>query len=366
MNILIVHPCKGFYGGAEEVVMQLCRYLTKDGHPTFLISKDVPNEVYSSLAEERQQLFNIRNCKSFFEMRSTVQRKLKWADVVSVHNAPAPLMTFPKKVPTVYMCNEPMELFTSWKRKPIEAFNRRWVGKSGMKVVVADEFNRRRFEKIYGVEPTVIPYGIDYEFWSKPVSFKRVRDWRVRILQVGTITPYKNQLKSICLLAELLSKEVDATLTLVGRFADKRYYNKLVNDYISIANEEIPGFESRVTFTGQVTPEQIRGLCHRHDVLFHPVEEQGGWLVPFEAMCAGLPVIVEPGFSASGLIRENGLGVASGDRGFMAAKAIIDKEYEKLDTERIKLWVKENLTWERFGEQMVRTFEEAIDERKGS
>lgn len=356
MKILIVHCGKGIYGGAELVIVELANYLYKQEHEVTMVAKDVPKDFYGGI----HPVIPCYQPDTYLSLRGTVQTLLSEMDVVNVHNFPATLAPFPTKKPIVWMCNEPAELFTNWWRKPIEAFNRWWVKKSGMKVVVADDFNMRRFRNIYGVEPKIIPYGVDYAFWSKGVSFTK-EPGVTRMLQVGTVTPYKNQLKSITMLAELLSEGMDVTLTLAGGFTDMEYYNKLVNDYIPIANEEIPGITDRIQFLGQISREEVRDLYQNHDLLFHPVEGQGGWLVPFEAMCADLPVIVEPEFSASSLIQSNHLGIVSGNRGMIAAQAILNKEYEKLDTEKVKKWVKENLSWEKFGEGMLRAFEEAIN-----
>ena len=105
----------------------------------------------------------------------------------------------------------------------------------------------------------------------------------------------------------------------------------------------------------------MRRLYLRHNLLLHPVQGQGGWLVPFEAMCAGLPVIAGPEFSASDIIQSNLLGLVSDNRGFTATRAILDRKYQRIDTERVRLWVKDNLNWERFGEGMLGIFKEAIN-----
>ena len=357
MKVLIVHPCKGFYGGAEEVVVQLCNYLLHPDRYTdykvVRITKDTPKEMWGV----NFKMGDAIDCPSWSSFRKEVQHWLPWADIVNVHNAPAPLMTFPKKVPTVYMCNEPMELFTNWKRKPIEAFNRWWVKKSGMKVVVADQMNAHRFQRLYNVEPKIVPYGVDYEFWSQGDSYQGDNGKTLKLLQVGTITSYKNQLESILTLASLLVEGIDATLTLAGGITDSDYYHDLVDEIKYIDQNELSGIYDRVEPIGQQTQEQVRDLFHKHDVLLHPVKGQGGWLVPFEAMCAGLPVITVPSFSASDLIDQNKLGIVTG---VMEGAIVMDK-IQKLDIEAIRSWVKENLTWEKFGENVIKVFEEAIE-----
>lgn len=354
MKVLIVHPCKGFYGGAEEVIVQLTNYLEGKGHTVQIVTRDAPKELIEGITNEKGRPA-VYDWNSWRMMRWWVQKLTDWADVVNVHNFPATLMPFPKKIPTVWMCNEPAELFTNWKRKPIEAFNRWWVRKSGMKAAVADEVNAHRFFDIYGVVPTIIPYGVDYNFWSKNADYRGDESKALKLLQVGTITPYKNQLGSICTLAELLDAGVDAVLTLVGRVADEKYYSQLINDYISYTDkEEIPGFRNKIQFLGQRSQEEIRDQYNSHDVLLHPVEGQGGWLVPFEAMCAGLPVVVTLTFSASDLIARNRLGIVTG----AMEEAILGEELGNLDVAAIRLWVKENLTWKKFGEAMVNMFKE--------
>ncbi len=354
MNILIVHPCKGFYGGAEEVVVQLTDYLEANGHQARIITKNAP---IGRLTQGKW----LHNSNSWSELWTWTLKSSEWADVICCFNFPATLATisFYKEKPIVWYCNEPPELFTNFWRKPIEALNRRLVRKSGMAVVVADQVNEQRFYRLYGVRPQTLPYGVDYEFWSKSITFTEDPN-KIRLLQVGTISPYKNQLHSICTLAELLCQKVDATLTFAGGIKDQHYYDNLIGDYISLANIETPGLKDRVEWLGQQTPEEVRDLYNNHDILLHPVLGQGGWLVPFEAMCAGLPVITTQDFSGWRLIKKYDLGIVDTP----AAVAIKNETYQRLDLPMIESWVEENLTWKKFGEGMVKIFEEAINGRQ--
>jgi len=335
MKVLIIHHDKGIMGGAEEVVTQLSNYLVSHGHGVELVFERTP-----------------------WQLMRGVRTHIKWADIINVHNFPSTLASFPTKNPIVWMCNEPPELFTNFKRKPIEAFNRWWVRKSKMKVIVADEMQAIRFQGIYGIEPRVIPYGIDYKFWSqgrreKTEVLPGFPNRRLRLLQVGTITPYKNQIESICVLNELiLEGDIDASLTLVGGFTDKKYYEEILDliNYIE-SDERLKG---RISLLGQQSKEAIRNLYMSHDVLLHPVDRQGGWLVPFEAMCAGIPVITTPSFTASDIIEDNKLGVVTNVLSCGVERAL------KEDFSHAGEWVKNNLTWKRFGESMVKVFEEAL------
>ena len=385
MNILIVHPCKGFYGGAEEVVVQLCKYLLRTNHQVCVLLKDAPVGLQDKMGLDST---TYKNVDSWLAFRSWTKSNLWTTDVICCFNFPATLMTFPTKKPVVWYCNEPPELFTNWKRKPIEVFNRWWVRKSGMKVVVADEFQEIRFDRTYKVYCKVIPYGIDYGFWSQGDRNKTMqkvfssaygpKNKVLKLLQVGTITPYKSQIESIIALGQLLIEGIDAELTLAGSITNGNYGYKLLRklDYIeevASTNGRVLGIRNKVHFLGQQTHEEVRQLYHFHDILLHPVKGQGGWLVPFEAMCAGIPVITTPEFSGASIIKANALGQVTDDfvgtiRMVMESQEAVSmsdnmKYLEKINSEGTKQWVKENLTWEKFGEGMVEIFKEAISDK---
>jgi glycosyltransferase involved in cell wall biosynthesis len=350
MNVLIVHPCKGFYGGAEVVVSKLVEGLWKRDYKCRVVLKDAPSDW--SLTDKR--LRYVVNTHSWYDFAKEIRKSAEEADVINVHNFPASLIAGTlTHAPIVWYCNEPPEMFTNIQRKPIELFHRHLVRSSRMRVAVADVLNADRFCTMYHVEPEVIPYGIDYDFWSKEASIFIGNLSKLRMLQVGTITPYKNQLKSLVTLSYLTHLGVDASLTFIGSYPDKTYLLKLMS-YRRIHN-----LEGRSTFVGQKTPEQVRDAFSSHDILLHPVKDQGGWLVPFEAMCAGLPVITHPLFTASSLIKDNNLGVVTADMGDIVAR----KKYREIDTAKASKWVQDTLTWDKYTDAMIKLFWEAHSER---
>jgi len=336
MNVLIVHAGKGFYGGAEEVICQLYDYLYSHGHGARIVSKDAPKQFLDRYA---------RNCGSWMSFRKEVQLGIReQADIINVHNFPATLAAFPSKKPIVWMCNEPPELFTNWKRKPIEAFNRWWVRKSNMQVIVATPYDAERFERIYKVKPTVLRYGVDYDFWSQGTRTKK--DKQIRLLQVGTITPYKNQKWSTQVMEILNDRGRDVTLTLAGKPEDKDYMAYLI----------WRGLGSLVSILGQQTKEQVRELYYTHDVLLHPVLGQGGWLVPYEAWCTDIPIITIPEFQESFMFDYVAASVA--EAADMVESIMRDGPKEQAHGS----WIKDSLSWEKYGEGMLKVFKEAIGE----
>ena len=115
--------------------------------------------------------------------------------------------------------------------------------------------------------------------------------------------------------------------------------------------------------TGHLKREQIRTLYQTCNVLLHPIKSQGGWLSPFEALCAKLPIIVSPAMTASDIIERENLGIVTNDY----ASAVLDiyrnpERHNEMASRRAE-WVRENLSWNSFSEKMVEVFYKAVEEK---
>lgn len=124
------------------------------------------------------------------------------------------------------------------------------------------------------------------------------------------------------------------------------------------------GLSSNVIFTGQIPQEQVRNLYHASDVALFPIGAQGGWLSPFEALSSGIPIIVSKEMTASEIIKDENIGIVTDD----LVKAIKDvytnrEEYRKL-AGKGQEWVKDNLSWDKYCQQMIGVFKEAIREQQ--
>lgn len=323
MNILIIHPCKGFYGGAEEVVVQLYRYLVDVGHTVALVTKDAPVEMAELL-----KLGKVDTPLTWRDFVADSKRQIRRADTILCFNFPAPLVPLlehPRKS-VVWYCNEPPELFTTPWRKPLEALNRWWVRTSKMRCVVATKRDAERFQSIYHTPfPVVVPYGVDYDFWSvKPPNVKRSE--RLVLLQVG-------------------HSELFGTGEAVYREVCKTVPNA---DLVQLSGESL---------------EAVRAKYNWCSILVHLVTSHGGWLAPFEAMCAGLPVVATSDFAAADLVRRAGM-LNSANSVEETAKAVLfiwERYSEYVESQRAKDFVRENLTWERFGQAMLSILKEAAE-----
>lgn len=111
-----------------------------------------------------------------------------------------------------------------------------------------------------------------------------------------------------------------------------------------------------IIFKGHLNREDIRDFYYACDILMHPIKSQGGWLTPFEALCARKPIIVSSQMTASDIIKRENIGIVTNNY----AEAVIDiyrnpTKYNEM-ANRGKEWVKQNLSWDIFSEKMLDLF----------
>jgi len=362
MKVLIVHHGAWTYGGAELVIVKLSEYLQRQGNGVTVIGTNLPGNMVLELKTGNTLVIEANTPTSgktsqLVSLWAETHRCIAEADVINVHNFPATVATFPCNKPIVWSCNEPAEVFTNWWRKPFEAFNRWWVKQASMSIIVATPYDQERFKRIYGMDSKVIPYGVDYNFWSQGTRAKTIHN-PIRLLQVGTVSHYKNQRDSMAILHRLMAQGYEATLTIAGAITDDSYYG--------ILKRMIPlvGVQDKVNFLGSVTHAEVRELFYNHDILLHPVYLQGGWLTPFEALCTGIPTIVTKRFNGSYLIKE-----ATGIKMCSNYSQMADLTIEVINNyadyvNRGKNWVRENLSWEKFGRDTLDVFTNAEKNRR--
>ena len=366
MRILLVHPNLNYYGGAELVVTKLANYLEEKGHHirilTLIVSDEIRKELNVPVLSEDKlfdsSLFGIT--KQIYNLNVSIKNIEDGFDIINVHNFPAELALKGVKTPVVWYCNEPPtywldpEARIQFPHKMLLWYEKRIVRDYVSSAIVPDTFNYTRFIKRYNSRPNIIPYGIDYEFFSKGNTEKAIENYTLKdrfiVLQVGMITQQKNQLRSIQAIEKLKDKIPNIKLVLAGNY--NSYYASQLMQYSSKHK-----LTHHIVFLNNINRNKLRDLYAACDVLIHPIKSQGGWLAPFECMCSGNPVIVSPEFTPSEIIREEGVGIVTNEY----EKAILLLSCKKVyDTEKGKMYVKENLTWEKFGEKMVEVFERIV------
>lgn len=368
MKVLIVNPRMFIYGGAELLIVRLCRALVQRGIPHALLTPAIIPDVSKHLPETRVIVApGPQDVRIYGHLWRIVRKYAPAYDLVNIHNFPAEFAAWRCPRPVVWMCNEPelylRKLNTRTLRgrllgAPVLALERHIVRQYVRTAVVADAFNADRFHALYGIRPRIIPYGIDYDYFAaaaadQVAAFRRRWPGRFIILQAGMLTPLKNQIQSLWTLKELKASIPGVLLVLAG-FWEPAYKAELDR---FIAAHVLAG---DVVFTGHIDREELRTYYHACDVLLHPVGAQGGWLAPFEALSAGRPVVVSPEMTAAPMIAAEKIGIVT-DR---YAEALVDlyqhPEKYAARAQKGREWVRQHLSWNHFCAGMVQVFEETL------
>lgn len=368
------------YSGAEVVIIKLATYLTKKGIENTIVTLSahlrvledcseiqltIPSKQYPFKTRSKDFLSAVGLIKEVIALRTYVRKHIGSFDVINVHNFPAPWSVLPYR-PCVWMCNELPELWNNPNPSPPlkilrdggVLYDKFVVKKYVDAICVSDEANARRVIERYGIQPHIVYYGIDYNFFSNGNRNRALRKFNLHddfvLLQVGWLNPQKNQLESIKAVEQLKDKIPNMKLVLVGSGHGYLYENML-KSYVSKKS-----LNKQVIFLSHLPREEVRDLYHVCHVLLHPVKQQGGWLAPFEALCASKPIIVSSSMTAATIIERQKIGIVTND----FAKAIWDVYnnptlYYDM-ARRGKRWVADNLSWDTFGQRMVKVFESVL------
>lgn len=387
MNVLIQYPKFYVFGGAEIVIVRLCNYLSGlGGRPAVMTTRSMP-EIEEQLSgtrvivvpnkRERTARYHADVIRGELEaMSGGIKRYGREFDVLNPHNFPTEIAAMRSKLPSVWMCNEPeLHITIHNPRLKLAPRDERWyfqflyryeraflkhrIGRS----VVSDRFNAERFKKIFRIDPSIVHYGIEYEFFSQEEQLtdadRRKYDGRFVILHVGMITPLKNQMATLKALAAIKQRVPSAHLILAGSVGDETYRNEMQKCIVE------HGLEGSVEFAGHVDRNELRHLFALSHVMMHPVNSQGGWLSPFEMLSAGKPVIVSNELTASYIIKRENIGIVSDE--YAESLVRLHQNYgEYLDmARRGREFVRDNLTWNNYCSSMVSQFESVLSKRSG-
>ncbi len=383
-RVLIVHTQMKYIGGAELLIVELANWLTKKGIKNDILSLSKTREVERSLINTEIIIAKndidlsppgFKTGKDIMKFIKIYRKQLKKLankyDVINFHNFPVTWALFPRKKPCVWMLNEPPNLWSKPKasfalkilNKVRNAIDKKIVRSSVDIICVADEFNKARTKKRYKINPRLVYYGVNYDFFSKGNANRARKKWEVRgkfiAVQSGMITEQKGQIESVITIEKVKDKIPNILLILAGEAADSNYKRE-IEKYVK---------ENRlgeyVLFTGNLNREELRDLYKASNVGLFPIGKQGGWLAPFELLCSGVPVIVSEEMGAASIVKKFSLGTVTRDY----EKALLEihsrkAEYEK-QAKLASQFVKKNLGWNIFTEKMIKAFEDALYHKQG-
>lgn len=369
-SLLITHPDLSYFGGAELVITEFCRYLGNHGFPHDVLTRAVSDEVsaetprtnYITIPPAWQGRWQTGTAYSF---RKYMKHHLDW-DVINAHNYPTHLAAAGSSIPSVWLCNEPPAFHIHYDgvHRPADLLKKslltvdRWIVRNRVDdIIVADTFNQQRFFKLYSRPSHIIPYGIDFNYFSSGDGKRAVEcyhlDDRFILLHVGVFSPLKNQMASVMCLEKILDRNPSAVLVLAGQGGN--WYEEEIRTYIRMHH-----LENNVIFTGHIGRDAIRDLYQAASLALFPVQSQGSWLSPFEALCAGTPVIVSPEITSSSIISKEKIGTVT--RLYPETVLYIMEHYSDFlsQAEHGRRWVRENLKWEHFCRELYERCEAVI------
>jgi len=350
-RIMIIHPNVFMYGGAERQIVELSNYLTNHDYEVAIFTKSSIPDFDRNLKEAR--IVKTGDDKLLIQMCQGLAYKF---DLVNPHNHPAELFIPPFKIPQVWEMNEP----------PGEALQGKELDRNIVnlvkyfidKIVVISDFDRERCNKIFGVDPIVNYPGIRSSFFSEGISPKdrfNLKD-RFVILECGYLTWTKNQVKAVEMIPELKKEIPNIALVLAGY--DKDPYV----DQVKAKIKEL-SLENDVILTGYLDrDEDIRDLYRIASLQILPVLDQGGWATAFEGVVSGCPLLVSERFIGASLVKDHSLGYIEPLETFKDGilKCYTDLEACRDRTTKASHWIKDNLTWDKFGEKYKNIFDEMI------
>jgi glycosyltransferase involved in cell wall biosynthesis len=298
----------------------------------------------------------------------------KGFDVINNHNFPtewAALIAKNRlKVPVVWMCNEP----PYWFFAPEEKRNLRKINwplfeildKTAVKyideIMVLSHVSERYVRKAYNRPSTIVRTGVDAELFQK-ASGKNLRaryglEKKFVLLFVGG-SKYGQRTSLVKALA-ILSKKYDHVRLIVDTSKER--------DMLIHLSEEL-GIRDKILLLHSSSDFELAEVYAACDVFVYPASASPWGLVVTEAMAAAKPVIVSRQVGTSEIIADN-------VNGIIIAKATPEEIAQQVEIlinnptlakalgENAFRYVKENLSWSRYAEQVELVFERTLSTKK--
>lgn len=383
MKILIIMPWIR-QGGAELIAARTGLELQKRGHKVKIAALFTD---LSKMADWAGELTYVRPGRFWqtvfkkskwalyflgpFWLWGLVWREAEWAEVLFPHSLPAywvaPIVGRLKKKKTIWLCNEPPRA-----RKELGGADglmwrlsdgpwEKWLGRLADKVIVYSDLVQKEVGQRYGREAKRVRLGVDFDFFSRKVSEKEKRGLRERFglgdepvwLMVGRLDRQKNQRLAVGVFASWQKKKEEGRLVLVGEGPDRQELEKMIDEQ---------GLRRKVILAGLARPEEVRAWYAVADLVLFPSVNQTATMnqswgfVPFEALCQKKLTIVSTGSGAAEVLVPERIGLAAMPTvaafGEKIGEFYREKEEYSEWAKRGQVWVKENLTWEKFADEV--------------
>jgi 1,2-diacylglycerol 3-alpha-glucosyltransferase len=231
-------------------------------------------------------------------------------------------------------------------------------------IVIPSESIKEILIRDYGLEDgyTVIPTGTDLKpfLQADGKALRQSQGWEDDkvIVSVGRLGAEKNWETLLRAASQVYAQHPNMRLVLIGDGPDKQTLEALAAEL---------GIAERVTFTGQVPFDEIPAYLKAADVFsFASVTETQG-LVTIEAMAAGLPVVAVDGSGTHDIVDNGKEGLLVENDPNTLASAINEMLANPQQMKQFSVQaLKKARTFDanRLGRQMVKVYEQAIQDKK--
>lgn len=291
-------------------------------------------------------------------------------DLINNHNFPtewaAYLAKNRLKVPVVWMCNEPPYwFFATEHRKGLLKIN--WplfqlIDKISVsyidQIMVLSHVSERYVKQAYNRTSKIVRTGVDAEAFHKASGTDLRRKYELEtafiILFVGG-SRYAFR-KDLIRALQILSKKYDHVRLIIDTSREKESLAKM--------SEEL-GVKDKLLLIHSRTDADLAQVYATCDVFVYPAAASPWGLVVTEAMAAGKPVIVSKQVGTSEIIsqNENGIIIETATPQEIASQIeylIKNPKLRKKLGENAYLYVRDNLSWEKYAKRVAQVFEETL------
>ncbi|MFC7045598.1 glycosyltransferase family 4 protein [Halobacteriaceae archaeon GCM10025711] len=288
MKVLeVTHRYPPHVGGVERHVEQVSRRLAAHGHDVTVVTADARD---GRTRERRGDVTVIRHPSvapgDAYYLAPAIARTVRNADadVVHAHNYHAfPLLfaalgvTDERFVVTPHYHGESTSRLRDALLSVYHPLGARAVRKADH-VIAVSEWEADQLRTAFGVDPVVIPHGLDYDRFQ-PREREPGEDAGKEALCVGRLEPYKgvdHAIRALTVLPEF-------TLRVVGTGPDRERLERIAVQ---------AGVRDRVAFDGHVTDDELLTRYRNADVVCALSAFEAYGMTVAEALGAGTPAVV--------------------------------------------------------------------------
>ena len=228
-------------------------------------------------------------------------------------------------------------------------------------IVVLDKRNQSLCKETYGKNAAIVRSGVDLDMFSGTSNRRDYDHETWGIFASSIFFPYRRFEDLVDAIEMLVQKNITNLSVTVNGLPDRSY-----EYYLSIKKRvQEKKLEKYISIVTGMSEEQLKEQYSKSDIFVFPNNNQTWGLVVFEAMLSGCACIVSKGAGAHEVLtdKENAILVNPLSPSEIAAaiEALIKNPHEmQRIAENGSRFVKENLSWGKYAEQMLTIFKHEI------